>query len=125
MRTNQQITNRGSKQVHLGFSIRQAPQESGQKPICQQGCKQAIQYADHSCVKHNHNKRISDKYLTLDQYHCKVDCLIKLKDKHLAEFLAKTPRSISFKGYDQGTSIFKVSYKKLTKKQVAVLTFIK
>ena len=88
--TNQQ---RGSKRVPLGFSIRQAPQQSGPKPICQ-SCKQAIQYSD-SCVKHNHNKRSSEKYLTLYQYHCKVDCLIKLKDKHLAEFLAKKHREAS------------------------------
>ena len=88
MRTNQQI-NKGVQSKFLwDFPFTKHLNNQDQNQSARAANKQ-FSIPTGSCVNHNHNKRSSDKYLTLDQYHCKVDCLIKLKDKHLAEFLAK------------------------------------
>jgi len=64
----------------VGWSIRpEGSSTRGPLPKCQ-GCRGLIN-RDAKCIRHNYKKNPFHLYLTVDQYHCRVECLRKMISK--------------------------------------------
>lgn len=76
------------ERIPVGWSVRsEGSGTRGPLPTCK-GCKGKIS-RDAKCIRHSDKKNSSHKFTTVDQYHCKVGCLSKVKRAELKKLTRK------------------------------------